>query len=418
MKFMFKILIALIAVVSLTSCSEEDPIEVNPEFTLSFERDGNTTALAGTPFYVILKGSGEFVTLYDGNAGKVYGEEKATGTDFNLADSMMVTYSTAGTYKLTVVSTSSGDYGKTILRKEKTVDIKVIDVRNSIQEFYLNIDGVDVPGTINDQNEILFNLPDIYTSLNFKAVFKLDSNESTVFVNGQQQTSNVSINDFMQDVVYTIKSKEGNERIYTVKITKFPASSENLLTRFELGKNEPTIGYSDSNGEVGVIDHVNGIINLAVNYATLTTRLKFTVASSPFSTVMVGTVPYSATRRNYNLTTTAKELTVVAQNKAEKKYTVNLTLQNPVSEFTFAGLVPAPVGVINTTNKTISVDVLKGTDITKLAAQWKGSVGIVRIGAVNQTNGVTLNDYSTPKVFTFYKGSTAGDSYTVTVNEK
>ncbi len=415
---MYKIIIALFAVVCLTSCGAEEPIEVNPDFMLSFERDGNTTALAGTPFYVILKGSGEFVTLYDGNTGKVYGEAKATGSDFNLADSMMVTYSTAGTYKLTVVSTSAGDYGETIIRKEKTVDITVVDQRNSITEFYLNIDGVDKQGAINSQNEILFSLPDIYTSMDFKAIFKLDSNESTVFVNGQQQTSNVTINDFKQNVVYTVKSKEGTEKTYTVKIATFPPSSENLLTKFELGKNEPTLGYSDSNGEVGVIDHVNGIINLAVNYATVTTRLKFTVESSPLSTVMVGTAAYSATNRRYNLTTTAKELTIVAQNKAEKKYSINLSLQNPVSEFTFAGLVPAPVGVINTTNKTITIDVLKGTDITKLVAKWKGSVGTVRIGSVNQTNGVTVNDFTTPKVFTFYKGTTAGDVYTVTVIEK
>jgi len=80
--------------------------------------------------------------------------------------------------------------------------------------------------------------------------------------------------------------------------------------------------------------------------------------------------------------------------------------------------VPAPQGIIDEVAKTITVDVLKGTDITKLAAIWTGSLGKVTIGTATQTNGVSLNDFSAPKTYTFYKGSTAGDKYTVTVNVK
>jgi hypothetical protein len=81
-------------------------------------------------------------------------------------------------------------------------------------------------------------------------------------------------------------------------------------------------------------------------------------------------------------------------------------------------LVPAPQGVIDVVAKTITIDVLKGTDITKLVAKWEGSTGKVTVGTVNQVNGVTANDFSKPITYTFYKGSTAGDKYTVTVNVK
>jgi hypothetical protein len=64
------------------------------------------------------------------------------------------------------------------------------------------------------------------------------------------------------------------------------------------------------------------------------------------------------------------------------------------------------------------VNVLKGTDISKLTAKWKGSVGTVKIGSVIQTNGTTLNDFSTPKTYTFYKGTVVGASYIITVVEK
>jgi hypothetical protein len=418
MKTLNYIIALLILMISFTACESDEPIAANPDFVLSFQRDGQTTALAGTPFYVIPTGSGEFITLFDGNQGRVYGQENAKGIDFNKADSMMVSYAIAGTYKLTVVTTSTGDFGKTVIRKEKTIDIQVVDDRNTLIEFFLNIDGVDRPGTITSQNEVLFSIPDIYPDKNFKAIFKLDTNAATVLVNGQVQTSNLTINDFSQPVIYKIRSSQGSERSYTVRVSTFPPSAENRLLKFELGKNEPAIGYTNSNGERGIINDADGTIQLAVNYATVTTSLKFSVESSPFSTVLLNGVAYSSTRRNYNIATTIRKVTVMAQNKAIKEYDILLSLQNPVNTFTFTGLVPAPVGIINTANKTISVDVLKGTDITKLVAQWEGSVGTVRIGSVNQINGTTPNDFSTPKVYTFFRGTTAGDSYTVTVNVK
>jgi hypothetical protein len=122
-------------------------------------------------------------------------------------------------------------------------------------------------------------------------------------------------------------------------------------------------------------------------------------------------------RKNYDLTK-IKAIKVVAQDNSETTYTLNVTIDNAVSTFTFAGLVPEPVGVIDHTAKTIKVDVLKGTDITTLISKWTGSMGKVTIGSKTQNNGVTPNDFTKPLTYTFYKGTTAGDKYTVTVNVK
>jgi len=80
--------------------------------------------------------------------------------------------------------------------------------------------------------------------------------------------------------------------------------------------------------------------------------------------------------------------------------------------------VPAPVGVIDHVAKTITLDVLKGTEITKLVAEWTGSIGTVKIGSVGQISGETENDFTNPLTYTFFKGTTAGDKYVVTVNVK
>ncbi|HRX10917.1 MAG TPA: hypothetical protein P5210_04675 [Draconibacterium sp.] len=406
MKTMYKIFFMLIVSVVVFSCIEEEMIETDPSFVLSFERDGQTAAFAGTKFYVIPNGSGEFFTLFDGTEGHVWGEAGAKGIDFNKADSLSLNYSKAGKYNLTLVVSSAGDYGNDFSRNSKTIEITVVDFRNSFNAF--NINGTD--GFFADNNEIQFAVPDVVTDYNFVANFGINSPDAKVYVDGVEQTSGQTVNDFSQPVVYTIKSGQATEQKYTVKFSTFPASDEKAITKLQLG-----VG---GNGEVGVIDQENKVINLTSNYATNLSSVRLIIASSFASTVYLNGSVYSD-RKNYNLTSSGiNEIKVVAQNKSEAVYSIITVLDKPVNTFTFAGLVPAPQGVIDELAKTITVDVLKGTDITNLIAVWTGSVGKVTVGTTTQVNGTTANNFSSPVTYTFYKGSTAGDKYKVTVNVK
>ncbi len=409
MKIINKSLVILIILIISISCAKEEMIAVDPGFILSFERDGKTDAFAGSTFYVIPTGSGEFLTLFDGTEGHVWGEHGAKGTDFNKADSIGVRYNAAGKYLLTLVSTSTGDFGKEVSREVKSVEINTVDDRNSFTVF--NINGVD--GVFSATNEINFSVPDIITDFKFKVIFVLESDLAKAYVNGVEQVSDVTVNDFAQPVIYTVKSSVGTEKQYTVKFTTFPSSDEKQITKFVLG--------TGGNGETGMIDETNKIINLTANYATNLSSVRLVLESSYASTIYINNVKYS-NRTNYNLSATGsnqvKTIKVVAENNSEVVYTLNTVLDKAVNSFTFAGLVPAPQGIIDAVAKTISVDVLKGTDITKLVAIWAGSIGTVKIGTTVQTNGVTSNNFTTPKTYTFYKGTTAGDKYLVTVNVK
>lgn len=406
MKTMYKIFFMLFVSAFAFSCIQEEMIETNPSFILSYERDGQTTAVAGTKFYVIPTGSGEFFTLFDGTEGHIWGEGGAKGVDFNKADSLPLNYSLAGKYNLTLVTSSAGNYGNDFSRNSKTVEITVVDFRNSFNVF--NINGTD--GVFAENNEIQFAVPDVVSDFNYVANFGLNSPDAKAYVNGVEQTSGQTMNDFAQAVVYTVKSGQGTEQKYTVKFSTFPASDEKAITKFQLG-----VG---GNGEIGVIDEVNKVINLTSNYATNLASVRLILASSFASTVYLGNAVYSD-RKNYNLTPSGiNEVKVVAQNTSETVYKLNTTLDKPINTFTFAGLVPAPQGVVDDVAKTVTIDVLKGTDITKLVAVWTGSVGKVTVGTTTQVNGKTENNFSSPVTYTFYKGTTAGDKYKVTVNVK
>ena len=417
MKIISKITILLIAVFGLSNCAKEDVIEVNPDFSLSIARTGETKAYVGTPIYVIPSGSGEYLTLYDGTVGHVYGEVGATGTFFDKNDSLPITYKKQGKYTITVVAASSVNFGKSFNREVKSYTLEVVDARNEITYFYI----ADATGNvmysgdiINDS--IIFRVPDVVTDLNFKPTFVLSSDLSKVYVNGAEQTSGVSQNDFSQVVTYKVVSSANTEKTYYVKAKKYAASNEKNLLKFSLAKYDAEAAYRNSNGEIAVIDNANSVINLSVNYGTMKTSSKIVLESPYASTVYINGIIYSNTKK-YNLSTIT-EIKVVAQNNSVKTYTLNISDQDPVSNFTFEGLVPAPVGRIDKTTKTITVDVLNGTDINHLIAKWNGSVGKVTVSGVEQVNGATVNNFSAPVTYTFYKGTTAGDSYTVVVNVK
>jgi hypothetical protein len=406
MKTMYKIFFMMIISVVAFSCVQEEMIETDPSFILTYERDGQTAAVAGTKFYVIPTGSGEFFTLFDGTEGHVWGEAGAKGVDFNKADSLPLNYSRAGKYQLTLVTSSSGDYGNDFSRNSKTAEVTVVDFRNSFNVFSIN--GTD--GVFAENNEIQFAVPDVVSDYNFVAFFGLNSPDAKAYVNGVEQISGQTANDFSQPVVYTVKSGQATEQKYTVKFSTFPASDEKAITKFQIG-----LG---GNGENGVIDEANKTINLTSNYATNLASVRLIIASSFGSTVYLGNATYSD-RKNYNLTSSGiNEVKVVAQNMSETVYKLNTTLDKPINTFTFAGLVPAPQGIVDEVAKTVTIDVLKGTDITKLVAVWTGSVGKVTVGTTTQVNGKTENNFSSPVTYTFYKGSTAGDKYKVTVNVK
>lgn len=402
MKKTYKLILS-IAVLAITfSCAKEEMIEPDPGLILTFQRDGYSSAFAGTTFYVIPTGKGEFFTLYNGKKSHVWGEEGATGTDFDGSDSLGVEYSDAGTYYLTLVVSSAGDCANDYSQVYNTVEINVVDQRNSFESFFIN----DEECSINSSNEISISLADVITDFNFAPEFKLDSDEAIAYVDGVEQVSGETINDFSNSVEYVVKSAENTEQIYTVVVSTYESSDAKKLTSFVLGKG----GYD----EIAVIDDDLKTIKLKANYGTEIDNVRLELESSYGSEIYINDELYSD-RTYYNMLIT-NTLTVVAQDKSSISYTIETEIENPVTSFTFPELNPEPEGIIDTENKTITLTVIKETDITQLIASWTGSLGDVTVESVNQSNGVTKNDFTNPVTYTFYKGDSEGDQYIVTVN--
>ncbi|WP_204353245.1 DUF5018 domain-containing protein [Pedobacter yulinensis] len=72
--------------------------------------------------------------------------------------------------------------------------------------------------TLQTGNTIAATLPSGTNLSALKAAFTVSKN-AVVLVNGQLQTSQVSVNNFTQPVIYTVKAEDGSTKNYTVTIT-------------------------------------------------------------------------------------------------------------------------------------------------------------------------------------------------------
>ena len=114
-----------LSLVTLLSCNHEKPLEPIANFTISGD---NNTVYAGESFYMYLdQAQGDFLTLFSGiNAGKKYNPDDPTVVGNNIdpsLDSFEVTlYKSLGVYRMTLVASSSGDWGDVYVQDTFGID--------------------------------------------------------------------------------------------------------------------------------------------------------------------------------------------------------------------------------------------------------------------------------------------------------
>jgi hypothetical protein len=72
-------------------------------------------------------------------------------------------------------------------------------------------------------------------------------------------------------------------------------------------------------------------------------------------------------------------------------------------------------GTINETNKTITVSVPLGTNLTNLIADYTTTGQTVSVNAANQISGITANNFTNPVAYTVTAADSTTVNYTVTV---
>ena len=167
------------------------------------------------------------------------------------------------------------------------------------------------------------------------------------------------------------------------------------------------------NGVPGAIHGTERTITVAMPFGTNVTSLTATYTSSG-TNVAIGTIA-QVSGTTVNNFTTPVEYTVMASDGTTAKYTVTVTVAlNPARDITAYSL-KGVAGTINKTQKTISVTLPSGTDVSALVATFTTTGGTVTVATSNQTSGTTANNFTSPVVYTVTAADSNSSNYTVTV---
>ena len=226
---------------------------------------------------------------------------------------------------------------------------------------------------------------------NLIALFTVSDNAS-VSVLSNAQTSGVSATDFTNAVTYVVTAENtAFSKTYTVSVHISDNQERELLT-FD-------IVIPASAGIITTVDTANGTVAVDVPFGTSVDNLIATFTTSDSATVTVdGTEQESGITANDF--TANLDYTVTAQdNRLNKVYvvTVNILPNTEAELIDFSILSPATAGTItrSDTGGLVELMVSTGTNLTSLVAQFSVSENATAtVDGLEQTSTVTANNYS------------------------
>jgi hypothetical protein len=380
----FKSSLILVGILLLvfSGCNKESATEPDASFTI----DRIDSLRAAKPVTVLFEGSGDFVSVYSGKKGQIWGDTSgAIGTGLT-GESASLLYSSAGEYEVAVVATSYGNWSEEEIMDVKYQTITVLDDRKEFIKF--SITKPKLSGEIIGA-DISFSFSDMVDVTALKPNWLLGSVESAVYIDGVEQVSKASIVDFTNPVIYTVVAGDGSFRNYTVTINTYPAASGTEIT--ELGMEEPLI----------VADIDGNDITIYVPHGSELTALPIYAMASPSAIVENGTKEVKSSASDHDVSSQPTVLTVTAENEDTEDWNLYTIPEITFTEFKFSNLIPEVIGVLDSTGTSFNMTVLEGTDLETLVATFTLSVaGTAEIGSIPQESGVTVNSFASPRTYT------------------
>ncbi|OCT15347.1 hypothetical protein A8709_14755 [Paenibacillus pectinilyticus] len=210
-----------------------------------------------------------------------------------------------------------------------------------------------------------------------------------VEVFGQQQVSGEELHDFTSPVIYRVYDEANGHQDYSVTVTKAPqnASSSKEITAFRL------------DGVDGVIDEATHRISVELPNGSVRNPSTATFTTGDNSEVVRVGNEIQTSGQTMNDFTQPVIYTVFAENGLTQNYEVTVELSNQITSYNLSYPIQA-AGVINEANRTITLDIPYGTNLSSTKADFLTTGDQVLINGVVQQSGVTENDLSlSPTVY-------------------
>ena len=303
----------ILALMVFTSCNEEPLVEPNATFSVE-----NIDGLkAGTPVIFNLPGPGDFITVFTGDPTREYQYYPQDKGAFVSGNTFSYSYSREGTYTVTAVVSSYGNWSEESAQAVTEEVITVVDSRTTITDYFIK--SLDITAAIDhDASTISFLMSSIEDRTSLIARFFTESPDAKVYVEGVEQFSDSSANDFTDPVLYEVLAPDGSTQVYTTDITFFYPSDEKVLLTF--GLNSPEIVEA-------IIDEETKTATLLAPVGTNLARARVVATSSPLSRVTVQGKTISAERaKTVDLSVNPTIIKVIAEDLTEQDYELTTTL--------------------------------------------------------------------------------------------
>ena len=231
---------------------------------------------------------------------------------------------------------------------------------------------------------------------------------ASVAIAGTPQVSGLTANDFTNPVTYTVTAADGTTQAYVVTAT-VGGSAAKAITAFGFRGLTPLV--------MGVITEAAHTIALTVPSGTDVSALVATFNTTGASVAIAGTPQVSGVTANSF--TNPVTYTVTAGDGTTQAYVATVTLAGSpakaITAFSFQGLTPPVVGVIDETLHTIALTAPAGAGLTALVATFTTTGTSVAIAGTPQVSGTTANNFTNPVTYTVTAGDGTTQTYVVTV---
>lgn len=204
--------------------------------------------------------------------------------------------------------------------------------------------------------------------------------------------------DFTSPKTYTVTPSVGSPQDWVVTVNVTPAATGKDITSFKFEGLTPNV--------VGQINATAHTVALEVPFETNVTTLVPTITISTFATIS----PLSGVVKDF---TNPQTYTITAQDGSTQDWVVTVTKAAPkyIETFTFEGLTPTVIGVVDPATLTVTVTVPFGTNVTALVPTITSTAGTT----VSPLSGV-VQDFTNPVTYKVIAGDASYKDWIVTVN--
>jgi hypothetical protein len=414
------IFVIILILITTIQCTKEPPASVNPNFSITVNDTIRTYANVGDLVTFTNAnastgvGSGVLFSYYPGDSGAVYSSTNPTIKGKVATNGILThTYAYAGTFQITCVVSSYGNWSSQSNRATLTKSLIIYDKRNALLTFSMTpYKYVSCPGTFNfQQDTINVLIPNTISLVHIASFFTTSSTAATVWVHGKQILSGDTTVHFSSPVdtaTYVVKSLYGNSKSYLVNINTFPASNLDAIDSIYL-TNPKILGHIS-----------NDTAYLSLPFGFNNKKVLMEINISPFATIPASTgfLPYGADYANQvpsaqNFTNPIKKVVVTAQNGVSTQtWYIDAVVNQPFTSFICPDLIPVVNGFINNVTDTITLGVLPGTDLNQLVVSYAGLNYSAYTLVANLTDTLYQSTISGSNIvvnpkYTFVPGTTA-----------